>query len=163
MATWQKYIDAYLLSKQLPGGKWLQKICEYAAILDQKGNVLAKSAGLEIKNYEYEITNEEGKPEKVLVEEGKALAEAALTGSTASKAGVRINNKKHMLVRYDASKKLAYFSKVGGGACVMATKTVVIFASYNVELKMTDGTSQNPGSCNEVVEKLGDTLVKNNA
>ena len=163
MTTWQKYIDGYLLNKQLPGGKWLQKICEYAAILDQKGNVLAKTPGLEIKSYQHEITNEEGKPEKVLVEEGKALVEIVLTGSTKSKAGIRINNKKYMLVKFEGGKKLAYFSKIGGGACVMATKTVIVFASYNTELKMSDGNSQNPGLCNEVVEKLGDMLVKNNA
>ena len=163
MSAWDKYINGYLLSKQLPDKKWLQKICEFAAILDHKGNILAKSPGLDIKNYNYDMPIDEKSTKKVLVEEGKTLANAALTGAVGCEAGVRVNNQKYMLVRYEAGKKLAYFSKVAGGACAMATKTVVIFASYNTGLKMTDGNFQNPGLCNEVVEKLGDMLIKNNA
>eukprot|EP00826_Nyctotherus_ovalis_P065680 TRINITY_DN965_c0_g1_i10.p2 TRINITY_DN965_c0_g1~~TRINITY_DN965_c0_g1_i10.p2 ORF type:complete len:164 (-),score=67.41 TRINITY_DN965_c0_g1_i10:189-680(-) len=163
MSAWSKYIDGYLLSKQLGDGKWLQKVCEHAAILDQKGNVLAKSAGLDLKAYDYEFANDEGASEKTLVEEGKILAQVALTGESPCKAGIRVNNQKYMLVRYEPGKKLAYLSKVGGGACLMATKTVIVFGSYNTSLQMTDGKSQNPGQCNEVVEKLGDILVKNNA
>ena len=162
MSAWQKYIDGFLVNKQLPGGKWLQKASESAAIVSHAGAIMASTPGFALGTYVYDMHVDDKTVKKVPIDEKKILTQVALTGSAAGfEAGIRINNMKYMLVRYDPGKKLAYFSKIGGGACAMATKSTIVFASYNSTLAMSDGKPQNPGVCNEVVEKLGDTLVAN--
>ena len=162
-SAWDKYIQGFLTNKQLPGGKWLQKVVESAAIVAHNGTILAATPGFTLGTYVYDMQVDEKTTKKVPIDEKKIITTAVLTGDvSAFEAGVRISNQKYMMVNYDVPTKLAYFSKIGGGACAMATKTTIIFASYKNSLMMSDGNPQNPGLCNEVVEKLATTFIKSN-
>ncbi len=174
-SPWDKYINGYLMNIQVAPPKsskkpeekkadkvWIQKISEHAAILDQKGNILAATPGFNLGTYTYDMQVDDKNVKKVPIDEKKILSQVVLAGATDCEAGVRINNQKHMLVNYDPAKKLAYFSKVGGGACAMATKTTIVFASYNSSLPMSDGNAQNPGLCNQAVEQLAQVFIKSN-
>ncbi len=161
-SAWDKYVNGFLVNKQLPGGKWLQKITEAAAITDQSGNTYAATPSFKLGAYKHVLDDGTGKPKEVPIDEKMILAKVVMTGSTEGLvAGVRINGQKHMLVNYDATKKLAYFAKPSGGACAMASKKTIVYAAYNNTLNMSDGKAQNPGVCNEVVEKLAALLIKN--
>ncbi len=160
-SAWQKYVDGFLANKALPGGKWLQKITETAAIVSHSGAIMASTPGFTLGTYVYEMQIDPKTTKKVNVDEKKILTQVVMTGGTAGlEAGVRISNKKYMMVKYDPAKKLCYFSKSGGGACAMATKSTIIVATYDSGVNMSDGQAQCPGLCNEAVEKLADTLLK---
>ena len=163
MSAWDKYLNGFLLNKQLPGGKWLQKIAEHAAILSSEGTILAATPGFNLGHYVFEMKIDEKTVKNVVVDERVGLKQIVNTGKADGlEAGVRVNNEKYMMVSYEPTKKLAYFKIHGaGGACVMATKTTIIFASYNPSQKMSDGVAQNAGVINDVVEKLGATLLAN--
>ena len=163
-SSWDKYLNGYLLNKQLPDKKWLQNIVEHAAIVSHAGVIYSSTKGFTLGTYEIEVETEKGGKKKEMIDEKAILAQIVLKGTPIGLAsGVRINNEKHMLVRYDPGKMLAYFAKRDGGACAMATKTTIIYASYDKNKTLSDGNTQNPGVCNEVVEKLGDILYKSGA
>eukprot|EP00831_Metopus_contortus_P070768 TRINITY_DN64737_c0_g1_i1.p1 TRINITY_DN64737_c0_g1~~TRINITY_DN64737_c0_g1_i1.p1 ORF type:complete len:201 (+),score=48.08 TRINITY_DN64737_c0_g1_i1:96-698(+) len=160
-SAWDKYIQGFLVNKQLPGGKWLQKVVEHAAIIAHNGTILASTPGFTLGTYAFDLPIDEKSTKKISVDEKAIILSAVLKGTTSTfESGCRINNEKFMLVNYDVPKKLAYFSKKMGGACAMATKSTIILAIYNQNLEMSDGSPQNPGICNEVVEKLAETLIK---
>jgi hypothetical protein len=162
MSAWDKYLQGFLMNKQLPGGKWLQKCVEHAAIMTSEGTLLSATPGFNLGHYVFEMQIDEKTTKNVVVDERVGIKQVVNTGKADGlEAGVRINGLKYVLVNYDASKKLAYFSKKEGGACIMVTKTTIIFASYSVTQKMSDGVAQNAGICNEVVEKLATTLIAN--
>lgn len=158
-ATWDNIIKGCLKSKQNPDKSWLTNVTEDAAILNHKGVVQASTNPKLFTAYEHEMMTEEGK-KKISVNEGAILSEMVLTGKTSCPAGIRIGGIKYMLVSYDKDKKLAYFSKIQGGAAAMATKNVIVFASYSVKLIASDKQAQNPGLCNEVVEKTAKMLIE---
>ena len=160
MAGWGDYITGMIQNKQLPDGTWLQNVVQEGAILAQDGTILAATPGFTLNEYDYDIQIDEATKKKVHVNEKTIISEVVLNGkSTSSEAGIRINNFKYMLANYDTGKKLAYLSKLKGGACAMATKTVIVYAAYTSSLKMSDGKEQNAGLCNEVVEKVCATLL----
>jgi hypothetical protein len=163
MATgWEQYIPGMLQNKQLPDGNWLQNVIKEAAIILHNGTIVAMTPGFSLGTYKYDIQLDELTKKPVDVNETQILLEMILNGkSTICEAGIRINNAKYMVAQYDPAKKLAYLSKSRGGACAMATKSVIIFAAYSTEVKMSDGREQQAGLCNEVVEKLADFLIKN--
>ena len=161
--VWQKYISGCLWCKQMKNGSWVKNVCEHAAIIDHKGNVLANTKGFTLGKYVYDMQVDEKNVQKVPVDEKQLLINVVLNGTTDENVGVRVNNEKHVMVNYDPVKKLTYFSKRDGGACAMATNTVIIYASYNQNLVMSDGMAQGPGLCNAVVENTADMLLKNKA
>ena len=162
MATWQSYIDGMIVNEPMPDGSWLTNICQEAAIIQHDGSFLAQTPGFSLGTYEVTVMDKDEKPQTVTVNEKEILINLAFTGkATTKEAGIRINNTKFMLAKYDSDSKTAYLSKAQGGACVMATATTIIFASYNTSLKMSNGLGQNAGKCNLVVEKLAKMLLAN--
>ena len=160
MSGWAQYITGMMVNKQLPSGAWLQNIVKEAAITTHDGTIAASTPGFQLGQYNYEVQVDEMTKKPVLVNEKQIFTEAVLNGkSNVSEAGIRINNAKYMLAKYDPEKKLAYLSKAKGGACMMATKSMIIFASYDTSMKMNDGREQLPALCNEVVEFVAKTLL----
>ena len=163
MSGWDLYIYGQLVHSQQKNGEWLKDVTTEAAIIGKEdGKIQACTPGFKLGEYPYEVLAEDGINKKpVQVNEVNMLKAAVLDGKTTiSEAGLRINNTKYMMANYDPARKLAYLSKSGGGACAMATKNLIIFATYENKKKMSNGIEQNAGECNEVVEKVADSLIK---
>ena len=162
MATgWDQYIQGMLVNKPLPDGQWLQNVVKEGALILHDGTVVASTPGFALNTYIHDVQLDELTKKPVQVNEKQILVEMVLNGkSTVCEAGVRINNSKYMVAKYDPVRKLAYLSKAKGGACAMAIKTLIVFAAYDTRVKMSDGREQQAGLCNEVVEKLADFLTK---
>ena len=159
-AGWEQYITGMLVNKQLPDGNWLQNICSEGALLDMNGVVQACTPGFALTSYKYNVKIDDLNSKDVDVDEVKVFLALAIDGnSKASEAGIRLNKTKYMLAKYDPDKKLAYLSTAGGGACVMASKSVVVFGAYKTSAKMSDGQPQQAGKCNEMVENLAKFLI----
>ena len=160
MSGWDQYITGMIVNKQIPTG-WLQNMVQEAAIFTHDGTLLAATPGFNLGEYVFDAKVSDTEVEKVPVNEKLIATTVVLTGNPkVCKAGVRINNTKYTLASYDADHKLAYFSKVGGGACARATKTVIVFAAYSGKLKMSNGVEQSAGICNERIDAVCDLLIK---
>ena len=73
-------------------------------------------------------------------------------------AGVRIGNKKYLMIKNDSETNTSYLSCVGGGACISMAKNALVIAIWDKEALMSNNTNQNAGDCNEVVEILAEKL-----
>ena len=164
MSGWDQYISGMIQNKQLPDGSWLQNVVQEAAILTFDGTVAAATAGFTLKAYEYDIKVDDTNTKKVPVNEKDILLALILNGdSKKCEAGIRINNVKYMLANYDKENKLAYLSKTKGGACIMCSKSMIIYAAYSTDAKMSDGKPQNAGNCNNAVENTVKALLASGA
>ena len=157
--SWEAFLQGKLCNELQPDQTWVSDVVQEAAIVSYNCDLQAASIGFSLSKYAYDIKINDLETKKILVDEAAILTALATEGkSNLSEAGIRISNAKYTLAYYDPARKLAYLAKTGGGATMMATKTVVIFASYNTQKKMSNGVNQNAGKCNEVVEKLAKEL-----
>lgn len=70
-----------------------------------------------------------------------------------------MGGKKFMLVKHNPESKSAYLGREGGGgACVAETATALVIGIWDKNSKMSNGQLQNPGDCNELVEKTAEFL-----
>eukprot|EP00826_Nyctotherus_ovalis_P039540 TRINITY_DN3811_c0_g1_i11.p2 TRINITY_DN3811_c0_g1~~TRINITY_DN3811_c0_g1_i11.p2 ORF type:complete len:180 (-),score=69.09 TRINITY_DN3811_c0_g1_i11:151-690(-) len=164
MSGWDQYINGMIMNKQLPDGTWLQSVVQEAAIVSFDGVLLAVTPGFELKTYDYDIQVDDVNKKSVKVDEKEIFLALAKEGnSKASEAGIRINNVKYMLASYNPDMKLAYLSKAKGGACIMCTKSVIVYAAYSTDLKMSNGVAQSAGTCNNAVDSVAQLLISNGA
>ena len=164
MATWDSYITGMIMNKQLPDGTWLQNMVQEAAIITFEGAIAACTPGFELKTYDYTIKIDDVNTKTVKVDEKEILLALAKKGdSKVSEAGIRINDVKYMLANHNPDLKVAYLSKTKGGACIMCTNSVIIYAAFYTDLKMSNGVAQNAGICNTAVDSVGQLLLSSGA
>jgi hypothetical protein len=164
MASWDAYITGMIMSKQLPDGSWLQNMVQEAAIITFEGVIAACTPGFDLRTYDYTIKVDDINTKTVKVDEKEIVIALAKNGdSKISEAGIRINNVKYMLASYNPDLKLAYLSKAKGGACMMCSKTMIIYAAYSTDLKMTNGVAQSAGTCNIAVDSVAQLLINSGA
>lgn len=71
-----------------------------------------------------------------------------------------MGGQKYMLIKYNPENNSAYLSREGGGgACIVRTKTTVVIGIWKKSAVMGNNTQQNPGNCNELVEKMARFLT----
>lgn len=83
-------------------------------------------------------------------------------GKTLSKVGIRVNNQKYLVIRFDPDMKSLYLRGKLGGACVCMTNLSIIFASYlDSQIVISESEypfPQNAGLTNERAESLANFL-----
>ncbi|KRX05156.1 Profilin [Pseudocohnilembus persalinus] len=154
MSGWDEYRD-YMLA----GGKTSE-----ATIWDlQTGQLLSSNVLSENKKYTIKLPTDADpeKEEDYEVDEITNLLQAiGNSGIPKARCGIRINNVKYFSVNFDEERRTWYLKRHGGGACLVFTYKAILFASWDQEKKQEDGTPQNPGDCNKVVETLGQQLIQ---
>ena len=151
---WDSYTHYMLLKKQISATEYIDNINEHAFLGDLKGSIVSMSPNFKFQEYDLELPDDNGKLQKIHFNELKAFYDAITKNFVGSAYGIRLNNEKYALSKYDADKKIGYFSKKDGGASIALTNSMVIFASYNTKLQGGDKIHQNVGQCNLAVEKL---------
>ena len=73
-------------------------------------------------------------------------------------AGIRMGNKKYIMIKNDPETNTSYLSTKGGGACIGLNKNSLVIAIWDKEALMSNNTNQNAGDCNEVVELMCEKL-----
>ncbi|CAG9335356.1 unnamed protein product [Blepharisma stoltei] len=162
--SWDAYIDNWLLQKRTETTKY-DNCCSSCAILSKfDGSIWACSPNFRLLNYKLDIPDEDSKySERVYINEAANLVYTMNhDGKSPNKAGIRITNKKYLVVRFDSEAKSMYLRGRLGGACACMTNLCIIFASYDDNSIVTSETEypfvQNAGLTNERVESLADFL-----
>jgi hypothetical protein len=98
----------------------------------------------------------------VEVDEIKCATSAAAGSRTGGNqgAGIRMGNKKFMMIRPSPDlKQGAYLSRQGGGgATVACTAKCVIVGIWDKDMSMSNKQMQNTGDCSLVVERMAKFL-----
>lgn len=130
--------------------EWVKEnICSAAAIYGDDGVCWAYSPTFpELLTYDFPLEGMDGGAENVSVNEVKCACEAANGNRNPTKAGIRMGNKKYMLVFHDPDKRSAQLKCMGGGGGAVAKlNTGVVIALFDKDATMSDGKLQN---CNDV-------------
>jgi len=160
--AWDSYLHYMLLKKQVSPTEYIDNANEHAFLSDRKGNVLSLSPNFKFLTYDVELTGPDGKATMVHFIENQEFFNALSTNfEKAGPYGIRLNNEKYMLSKFDKDKATAYFSKKDGGATCALTTTMVVFASYNTKIEGGDKVKQNMGQCNKAVEQFANYLKSN--
>ena len=96
---------------------------------------------------------------KVNVNEFDCALKAAQGNRKPSEAGIRMCNQKYMLIQHNPDSSSAYLGREGGGgACVAKTDKALVIAIYDKKAEMSNKRLQNPGDCNDLVERMVEFL-----
>lgn len=157
--SWESIIETKLKNKLNADNVWEVTNCvEHAAILGaDELNVWAATPGFALGTYTVNVPSEDGVSEEAVhVNEIEILRSVVNSQTANSKAGIRINNSKYFLVNFDPENHTIYLKKQSGGAAIVRTATAIVFASFDnaIETGGIRSGTQNPGLCNEQVEKL---------
>ncbi len=134
----------------------LTNCCTGAALYGQEGTPWAATQGFTLSEYEFEVEQEDGSKKKVKVNEFQTAFEASKGNRKPSEAGIRMNNKKFMFLTHQPDNNSVYLAQQGGGgACVCRSKTALVIGIWDKAAEMSNKKLQNPGDCNELVEKMG--------
>ena len=124
MSDWNTYAEQVKNRFDYDSNDWsIHNVNTGAGIYGHDGSLWGKSAGMpEVeKEYDYPLEDENGNVEQVPIHEAVALVAAADGNRNPTKAGIRIGNKKHMLVYKDDENPIINLTAPGGGACVAKT------------------------------------------
>ena len=132
---------------------------EHAAIYGLDGSAWAASSGFQLTSYNHKIETEDGGSKEVAVNEFTCALESTKGNRKPSEAGIRMNGQKFMFIQHNADRNSVYLGREGGGgACVARTTQCVIVGLWNKAGQISDGKLQNPGDCNDLVEKMAEFL-----
>lgn len=157
--SWDSYITQ-LTTKQTSAGL-IEHCLEKAAIVSlADGSIWASTPDFGLYGYPTEVPTEDGAGVQTvnINEIDLFLHVVNHDGASNSLAGIRIANEKYFKVSSDAAAGLIYLKKNGGGACIAKCATCAVFGSWNGALSTSGAhvSSQVPGLCNELVEKLAE-------
>ena len=63
------------------------------------------------------------------------------------------------MITHNPDRNSVYLAREGGGgACIARTTQALVIGVWNKTANMSNGKSQNPGDCNELVEKMSEFL-----
>jgi profilin len=162
--SWATYIDQ-LKTKNAHGVETSNCVEKAAIISLSDASIWANTPDFGLYGYNVDVPTEDGAGlQSVAINEIDLFLHIVNNdGASNSPAGIRIANEKYFKVSSDAANGLIYLKKNGGGACIAKCATCVVFASWNGALQTTGAhpTSQNPGLCNEQVEKTAEYLKTN--
>ena len=135
-------------------------VCDAAAILNCTDGALVAGDNFMIYAYQFPLPTDDGLgTTPVSVNEANLIVEAFNRGSVSAPTGLRMNNIKFQIVRFDQDEQTLYLKKPGGGACAVKTGKTIVVGSYNSEEMITGKNApQNAGETNAVVEKLAKIL-----
>jgi profilin len=162
--SWSDYINQ-LKNKHSATGEIHDCVEKAAIIALADGSIWASTPDFGLYGYNVDVPTEDGlgvQPIEIN-EIDLFLHIVNHDGASNSPAGIRIANEKYFKVSSDQTEGLIYLKKNGGGACIAKCATCVVFASWN-GANVTSGAhtvAQNPGLCNEQVEKLAQYLKEN--
>lgn len=127
---WDKEIYNNLLISYTPQRGLLTDCVEHAAVLSAENfEILSSTQNFYLETYQIEQENEEGKLERIAVNEAEILNDVLSSGRVISKAGVRINREKYSIMNYDSYFQILHLKKPDGGACAIKTNKMIVFAS----------------------------------
>jgi profilin len=152
--SWDSYINN-LTTKEIPGGV-IENCVEHAAIISiSDGSIWASTPNFGLYGYSVDVPTEDGlSTQPVLVNEIELLLYIVNhDGASNSLAGIRLSNEKYFKVQSDAAAGTIYLKKNNGGACIAKGIQTIVFGSWS-----SANPHQNPGLCNEQVEKLAEYL-----
>ena len=159
--SWSVYIDQ-LKNKHAHGADMSNCVEKAAIVALNDASIWANTPDFGLYGYDVDVPTEDGVGvQPVTINEIDLFLHVVThDGASNSPAGIRIANEKYFKVSSDAEKGLIYLKKGGGGACIAKCASCVVFASWNGALQTTGAhaQSQNPGLCNELVEKVAEYL-----
>lgn len=147
--TWQPFIDSMLIGKG--------NVAEALICSKEDGKVWAFSKGLQLLQYEAEVTQEDGSDKMTPIDEAKAIV--ALMNSAAGtrpSGGIRIGQSKFQFLKgFDddnAGCLTVYGKKARGGCCIVATKKAIVITTFD------EGAGHTATACNAAVSDLAKYL-----
>ena len=137
----------------------VKNLCCNVAIYGKDGTLYASHpAGWKLESYTYDTPQDDGSTKPVQVDEVKcaiAASQGNRSGGNAG-AGIRMGNKKFMMIRPSPEvKQGAYLSRQGGGgATVASTDKLVVIGVWDKDMPMSNKQMQNTGDCSDMVERM---------
>lgn len=164
MSGWDEYVTTYILNAEEPAGEWTYGVCRRGAIVDSETGAIWGKWEFEFLDYNMEIEDDNGNLVKGRVNEWTNLIDAWNNeGRTKLFGGIRMNNEKFTLAKFDADREVMYLSGLGFGACIAKSNKVFsigVFYKTNDPLQTNTGKTKlaNAGLANSAVEKCRDKL-----
>lgn len=159
--SWQSYIDQ--ITTKVTAHGTMEHCVEKAGIVSlADGSIWANTPDFGLYGYSIDVPTEDGaSTEPCEINEIDLIRYVANNNGTSnSKAGIRIANERYYAVSHDDKEGTVYLKKNGGGGCLAKCNQCVVFASWNgaVQTAGFHPQPQNPGLCNELVEKVAQYL-----
>ena len=148
--TWQPFIDSMLIGKG--------SVAEAIICSKVDGKVWASSKGLQLLQYEAEVTQEDGSDKMTPIDEGKAIVTLMNSAAgTRPSGGIRIGQTKFQFLKgFDddnAGCLTVYGKKSRGGCCIVATKKAIVITTFD------EGAGHTATACNAAVSDLAKYLA----
>lgn len=132
--SWADWVTGYVIHHTEPSGEQVYYICRRGAITDHNGAAWG-AVQFEFQNYDLTIKDEEDKDVKGAVNEWANFIDAwANKGRTKKFGGLRFNNERFTLSKFDEDEETMYLTGLKSGCCIAKSdKTFVFGVYYNVE------------------------------
>lgn len=163
--SWVDWVNGYIINHTESSGEQVYAICRRGCIAAAADGALWGETNFAFLEYDLEIEDDDGKMIKGKVNEFNNLKAAwENNGRCSAFGGVRMNNEKFVLSRFDEDTNTMYLKSGNGGACVTKSEQCFVIGVYYKEGDLTTSTGAkrnfSAGNANAAVENCRDKLVE---
>jgi len=166
MSSWEEWVNSYIINHIEASGECVYAICRRGAIVGLDGAMFG-AIHFEFLTYEYEQENDDGEINKFVVDEWQNLKYCwDNQGTKLLPGGIRLNNEKFIVSKFDEDEKVMYLTGKDMGACVAQSETCFCIGVYykcgGEPLQTSAGNSRNysAGNANGAVENCRKKMVE---
>lgn len=165
--SWVDWVNGYIINHTNENtGEQTYGICRRGVIAAYENGAIWGETNFAFMEYDMKIEDDNGKEISGKVNEFNNLKKAWENNGVCKEfGGIRMNNEKFVLSKFDADNNTMYLTCSGvGGACVTKSEQCFVIGVYYKagELTTSTGAKKNfsNGNCNAAVENCRDKLVE---
>ena len=157
MSSWDEWVNGYIINHTEPSGEMVYAICRRGAIVGLEGAIWGQ-INFEFMTYEHEQEDDNGNIKKFVVNEWDNFDYCWQNqGSKLLPGGLRMNNEKFMVSKFDEDREVMYLTGKDMGACIAKAGTCFCIGVYYKTpepLQTSEGKTKNysAGNANGAVE-----------
>ena len=163
--SWVDWVNGYIINHTESSGEVLYGVCRRGTIASFADGAIWGETNFNFLEYEFEMEDDNGKMVKGKVNEFNSLKEAwDNEGRSKSFGGIRMNNEKFVLSKFDSDTETMYLKSPLGGACVAKSGQCFVIGIFytGTELVTQSGAKRTVANTltNAAVENCRDKLVE---
>lgn len=164
--SWDDWVNGYIINHTEASGEQVYAICRRGALVGLDGGIWGQ-VNFEFLTYEFEQEDDNGNLNKFVVDEWKNLMYCwENQGGKLLPGGIRMNNEKFMVSKFDEDREVMYLTGNQMGACVAKAETCFCIGVYYKTAEPLDTSAGNTrnysaGNANGAVENCRDKCVEN--
>ena len=163
--SWVDWVNGYIINHTESSGEQVYGINRRGCIAAAADGAIWGETNFQFLEYDFELEDDNGKMVKGKVNEFQNLKTAwDNEGRSSGFGGIRMNNEKFVLSKFDSDANTMYLTCSGvGGACVTKSEQCFVIGVYYKQGEITTSTGAkrnfSNGNCNAAVENCRDKLV----